>query len=53
LKPEGLLALEIGNNQSEQVKELFSKEKVYENITIVPDLRGIKRVVTAILFSYL
>ncbi len=53
LKPEGLLALEIGNNQSEQVKELFSRENVYKNITIVPDLRGIKRVATAMFFSYL
>ena len=47
LKPKGLLALEIGVNQSEPVKELFSSEDAYEFVGIIPDLRGIKRVVTA------
>ena len=47
LKPNGLLAIEIGINQSESVKNLFEQENTYEDLRIIPDLRGIKRVVRA------
>jgi len=47
LVPNGLLALEIGINQSKQVETLFEMENAYEEIRIIPDLRGIKRVITA------
>jgi release factor glutamine methyltransferase len=47
LVPNGLLALEIGINQSKQVENLFAMENAYEEIRIIPDLRGIKRVITA------
>ncbi|MCK4233855.1 peptide chain release factor N(5)-glutamine methyltransferase, partial [candidate division WOR-3 bacterium] len=38
LKPNGLLALEIGINQSESVKNLFEQENTYEDLRIIPDL---------------
>lgn len=47
LKPKSFIALEIGINQAESVKQLFEEEKSYKNIKIIPDLRGIKRVATA------
>ncbi|MCK4574787.1 peptide chain release factor N(5)-glutamine methyltransferase, partial [candidate division WOR-3 bacterium] len=47
LKPNGLLAIEIGINQAESVKNLFEQEDTYEDLRIIPDLRGIKRVATA------
>jgi len=47
LKPQSFIALEIGINQAESVKQLFEKEKSYKNVRIIPDLRGIKRVATA------
>lgn len=46
LKSKGLLAIEIGIKQSEPVKKLFEQEDTYEDLRIIPDLRGIKRVVT-------
>ncbi len=47
LKPRSFIALEIGIDQAENVKQLFEKEKSYKDIRIIPDLRGIKRVATA------
>ncbi|TES89703.1 MAG: peptide chain release factor N(5)-glutamine methyltransferase [Candidatus Cloacimonadota bacterium] len=47
LKPGGLLAIEIGISESEPVKKLFEMGSKYKDLNIVPDLRGIKRVVTA------
>jgi release factor glutamine methyltransferase len=47
LKPDGFLAFEIGIHQATSVRELLEKEKVYTDITVIQDLRGIKRVVTA------
>lgn len=42
----GILGLEIGINQSEPVARFIEQENEYENTEIVPDFRGIKRVVT-------
>jgi len=47
LKSKGLLAIEIGIKQSEPVKKLFEQEDTYEDLRIIPDLRGIKRIVIA------
>jgi release factor glutamine methyltransferase len=48
LKPEGLLAFEIGIDQAEPVTALLKQNGNYGNTKLVPDLRGIKRVATAI-----
>jgi release factor glutamine methyltransferase len=42
----GILAFEIGINQSESVEKLIRQEKAYKDTRIIPDFRGIKRVVT-------
>lgn len=44
LKPQGLLAFEIGYNQGQAVSELLKAEH-YENIRVVKDLSGLDRVV--------
>lgn len=46
IKSGGILGFEIGIDQSEPVERLISNEKEYKNTKIVPDFRGIKRVVT-------
>ncbi len=48
LKPEGLLAFEIGINQAEPATKLLESDGRYEKIRLVPDLRGIKRIATAV-----
>lgn len=48
LEPDGLLAFEIGINQAEPVISMLEVNGNYRNIKMVPDLRGIKRVATAI-----
>jgi release factor glutamine methyltransferase len=48
LKPGALLAFEIGINQAEPVVSLLERSGHYEHIQLVPDLRGIKRVATAL-----
>jgi release factor glutamine methyltransferase len=47
LLPGGLLALEIGQGQSQQVFRLISESGVYENVEVFPDPAGIVRVVSA------
>lgn len=46
LKKDGLLALEIGYNQAESVREILL-DNGYENITLLQDLSGNDRVLTA------
>lgn len=46
LKPQGLLAFEVGIGQGEQVKGLM--ESSFTNLAILPDLAGIDRVVMGI-----
>jgi release factor glutamine methyltransferase len=48
LKPAGLLAFEIGIDQAESVTALLEQNGNYGNIKLVSDLRGIKRVATAV-----
>ena len=43
LKPGGILAFEVGINQAEPVEKLMFK--MFDNISIIKDLSGIKRVV--------
>jgi len=45
LKPEGLLAFEIGYDQGETVSSLM-KDRGYKRVKIVKDLAGLDRVVT-------
>jgi release factor glutamine methyltransferase len=47
LSPGGMLALEVGYNQADEVKELLA-ENGFERVTITPDLTGVQRVVSAI-----
>ncbi|NLY44330.1 MAG: peptide chain release factor N(5)-glutamine methyltransferase [Clostridiaceae bacterium] len=47
LKPGGLAAFEVGHNQSDDVAQLMEKSGYYDNIKIIRDLAGIKRVVSA------
>lgn len=47
LKPNGLLALEIGHDQAHRVAELLNENGHYQNIQRVKDLAGIERVITA------
>lgn len=48
LKKNGFIALEVGLNQSEIVKELIIRENnFYQNIEIIKDYLGIERVVIA------
>ena len=46
LNSNGFLLMEIGYNQSSQVKEIFSKN-IWQEIDILPDLQGIPRMVKA------
>lgn len=46
LKFEGFLLLEIGFNQAEKVREMFSPQK-WQSVGILPDLQGIPRTVRA------
>ena len=48
LKLGGLLAFEVGLGDAKRLAELVSSNNSYENIKIVKDLAGIKRVVLAI-----
>ncbi len=47
LKDGGMLGLEVGINESERVSALL-KDADFTNITVIKDLNGIERVVTAI-----
>ncbi len=47
LKPAGLLALEVGHDQSILVKDIIEQSGAYHNVTVHKDLAGIGRVVTA------
>jgi len=47
LKPGGMLALEVGYNQADEVKKLLAGNG-FEQVTITPDLAGVQRVVSAI-----
>ncbi|WP_243109399.1 peptide chain release factor N(5)-glutamine methyltransferase [Anaerophilus nitritogenes] len=49
LKNEGLLALEVGHNQADEVVSLMKIKGCYENIKKIKDLAGIERVVIATL----
>lgn len=46
LYENGFLLMEIGFEQSEQVRQMFS-EKVWQSVEILPDLQGIPRMVKA------
>ena len=45
LKPDGVILMEIGKGQAQNVKKLFSKQKF--NVIVVKDYSGIQRVVIA------
>jgi release factor glutamine methyltransferase len=47
LRPEGLLALEVGQGQAGAVKELLADRGAYEPAAILPDYQRIGRVVLA------
>ncbi|MBZ4646917.1 MAG: protein-(glutamine-N5) methyltransferase, release factor-specific [Clostridia bacterium] len=47
LKPEGLLAFEVGHDQSSSVAKIMEQNGSYNSIEIIRDLAGINRVVTA------
>jgi len=47
LKPHGLVALEVGYDQADEVKCLLDATGLYSEIAFVGDLSGINRVVTA------
>lgn len=47
LLPEGQLILEIGDKQSEHVKELLAGQSEYKNYEMINDYSGIERVVVA------
>lgn len=44
----GLLALEVGWENGEELAEFIRKEGLYQNIKIIKDLAGIKRIVRAV-----
>lgn len=46
LHPNGFLLMEIGFNQSENVRKMFS-EKTWQSVEVLPDLQGIPRTVKA------
>ena len=46
LKPNGILLMEIGYTQAQQVSRLFSPE-IWQQFEILPDLQGIPRMVKA------
>jgi len=49
LLPEGLLALEIGENQAGAVMEILSKDQdSWKSISVKRDLAGIERVICAV-----
>ncbi|WDV46066.1 peptide chain release factor N(5)-glutamine methyltransferase [Clostridiaceae bacterium M8S5] len=48
LKKNGMLALEIGYNQGEDIIKIIEKSKSFKDVRIVKDLAGLDRVVTAI-----
>jgi release factor glutamine methyltransferase len=50
LKPEGFLLMEIGFEQADKVRKMFSPE-TWQNVEILPDLQGIPRTVKARLKS--
>lgn len=47
LRPEGLLAMEIGKEQANNVVKLIGKSGGYTNIDIQKDYAGIERIITA------
>lgn len=47
LRENGYLLMEIGFNQSEKVKQMFS-DQIWQSVEILPDLQGISRMVKAI-----
>jgi methylase of polypeptide subunit release factors len=44
--PQGFLLLEIGFDQSEHMRKMFSPQK-WQSVEILPDLQGIPRTVKA------
>lgn len=46
LKPHGFLLMEIGFNQSDKVKQMFSS-KIWQSVEVLPDLQNIPRTVKA------
>ena len=48
LNPRGLLYIEIGWNQSEQVREVFA-DALWKSVEFLPDLQGIPRIVKSTL----
>ncbi len=44
LKPHGFLLMEIGFNQSDKVKQMFSSE-FWQSVEVLPDLQNIPRIV--------
>lgn len=48
LKPGALLIMEIGNQQSQPVKELFEKTGCFSQVTVEKDFAGNDRVISAI-----
>ena len=50
LKPDCYLLMEIGFNQSNEVKEMFD-EKIWQTVEFLPDLQGIPRMTKARLKS--
>ncbi|WP_242847889.1 peptide chain release factor N(5)-glutamine methyltransferase [Inediibacterium massiliense] len=49
LRDKGLLALEVGHDQADEVISLMKMKGCYENIKKIKDLSGIERVITATL----
>ena len=49
LKKNGVLMMEIGHDQKEELEELLLAEDVYENVECIKDLAGLDRVIYATL----
>ncbi|QEK13241.1 peptide chain release factor N(5)-glutamine methyltransferase [Crassaminicella thermophila] len=49
LRNDGLIALEVGHDQAEAVKNMMERKRCYKNIKKIKDLAGIERVVTGIM----
>ncbi|HET9949397.1 MAG TPA: peptide chain release factor N(5)-glutamine methyltransferase [Longimicrobiales bacterium] len=48
LRPGGLLALEVGEDQAARVRELIERQGDYEDVRVVKDLARKERIVTAV-----
>ena len=47
LNPDGRLILEIGNNQSEQVRNLIQSNPAYNDCQVIADYSGLERIIVA------